>query len=64
MKLCLYARQYCKWPDKGCPKEELRPLFAEDPEPAVHEVWGCQCAGRRVPSSAYLMQLVQEGKIK
>ncbi len=64
MKLCLYARQQCRWPDKGCPREELRPLFASAPEHALHKVWGCEWTGPRVPAAAYLMQLVEEKKIK
>ena len=65
MKLCLYARQQCRWPDKGCLKEEeLRPLFASAPEHALHKVWACQWAGSRLTIAAYLMQLIEEKKIK
>jgi hypothetical protein len=62
--LCLYARQQCRWPDKGCPREELRPLFASSPERAVRKVWACQWAGSRLTVAAYLMQLVEEKKLK
>jgi len=64
MKACLYARQQCKWPDIGCPREELRPLFASDPEAAVHKVWGCQWAGSRLNLATYMMRLNEEGKLK
>ena len=65
MKVCPYARQVCKWPDEGCPREEeLRPVFASKPEVAVHEVWRCQWAGSRVPAAAYLMHLIEEKKLK
>ncbi len=64
MKACLYARQVCKWPDKGCPREELRPLFASEPEHALHEVWCCDWAGSRMPTAAYLMHLIKEKKLK
>ncbi len=64
MKLCLYARQQCKWPGKGCPREELRPLFSSSPEKAVRKVWACHWAGSRLTVAAYLMQLVEEKKLK
>ena len=65
MKVCLYARQQCKYPDKGCPREEeLRPIFASTPEQAVHKVWGCEWAGSRVPAAAYLMHLIKKKRLK
>lgn len=65
MKICLYARQACKWPDKGCFKdEELRPMFASAPELAVHKVWACQWAGRRLRIADYMMHLNEKGKLK
>ena len=65
MKLCLYARQQCKWPDKGCQREqELRPMFASDPESAVHQVWGCDWVGSRLTAAAYLMYLIEKGRLK
>lgn len=60
MKLCLYARQQCKYPSEGCPREELRPVFASEPEVAVRQVWSCQWAGSRVTVAAYLMYLAEE----
>ena len=64
MKVCLYARQECKWPDQGCLREaELRPMFASNPQVAVHEVWGCEWAGRRVTAAAYLMHLIDKGRL-
>ncbi len=65
MKICLYARQGCKWPDEGCPREEeLRPIFASKPEVAVREVWGCQWSGTRVTAAEYLMQLLEKEKVR
>lgn len=61
MKLCLYARQQCKWPDEGCPREEeLRSVFASSPETAVSKVWACQWAGSRLTIAAYLIYLAEE----
>ena len=61
MKICLYARQQCKWPDAGCPREgELRPVFASSPERAVREVWACQWAGSRLTIAGYLIYLAEE----
>ena len=63
MKVCLYARQQCKWPDKGCPREEeLHPIFASNPETAVRRVWSCEWSGSRLTAAAYLMYLIKEGK--
>ena len=65
MKICSYARQQCRWPDRACPRdEELRPLFATRPESAIRKVWACQWAGRRLPLAAYMMHLVEEKKLK
>jgi len=64
MKLCLYARQHCRWRDKGCPREELRPVFASSPERAVRKVWCCEWAGSRLPAAAYLMHLIEKRKLK
>ncbi len=65
MKICLYARQACKWPDQGCPRdEELRPMFASAPEHALHKVWACQWTGRRLNLPSYLMYLNEEGKLR
>ena len=65
MKVCLYARQQCKWPDKGCPREEeLRPMFASSPEKAVHRVWSCEWTGSRLAAVDYLMHLIREKKLK
>ena len=64
MKVCLYARQQCRWPDKGCPREELRPIFASNPEAAVHEVWCCEWAGSRLSAATYLMYLIEKGRLK
>lgn len=65
MKVCLYARQTCKWPDEGCARdEELCPLFATKPERAVRKVWACQWAGSRLTAASYLMQLLEEKKVK
>jgi len=63
MKLCLYARQQCKWLGEGCPREELHPLFASQSEAAVHEVWRCDWAGSRVTAATYLMYLIQKRKL-
>lgn len=64
VKVCLYARQQCKWPDRGCLREdELRPIFSAAPEKAVHEVWRCQWAGSRLSAASYLMYLTQK-KVK
>lgn len=64
MKVCSYARQQCRWLDKGCLRdEELRPLFASNPEAAVHEVWICEWAGSRVPAAVYLLYLIQRGRL-
>jgi len=64
MKLCLYARQQCRWPDKGCPRdEELLPLFASNPEAAVREVWCCEWAGGRLTATTYLIYLFQKGRL-
>ena len=61
MKLCLYARQQCKYPSEGCPREEdLRPVFASEPEAAVRRVWGCEWAGSRLTTGAYLIYLAEE----
>ena len=61
MKICPYARQQCKYPDKGCPREEeLRPVFASEPDRAVHLVWGCEWSGSRLAAAAYLMDLVEK----
>ena len=65
MKVCLYARQQCKWPDENCPRRaDLRPVFGADPEQAVRKVWGCQWAGSRLTTVSYLMYLVQKKKVK
>lgn len=65
MKVCLYARQQCKYPSEGCPREEeLGPIFAEHPEGAVHEVWRCEWAGSRMSAASYLMYLFEEKKVK
>jgi hypothetical protein len=65
VKVCLYARQQCKWVDKGCPREgELRPIFASTPEKAVHEVWRCQWAGSRLTIASYLMYLIRQKRDK
>ena len=65
MKVCSYARQACKWPDQGCPRdEELRPMFASSPEAAVRKVWACQWAGSRLTAAAYLIHLIEERKLK
>ncbi len=65
MKVCLYARQQCKYPDKGCPREEeLRPVFAAKPERAVHKVWGCEWSSSRITAADYLMHLIEEQKLK
>lgn len=61
MKICLYARQQCKWLGEGCLREEeLRPVFASEPERAVREVWACQWAGSRLTIVGYLMYLAEE----
>ena len=65
MKLCIYARQQCKWPDRPCPREEeLRPVFASSPEKALHQVWICGWAGSRIPAAAYRMHLMEERKLR
>ena len=65
MKVCLYARQQCKWPDKGCPREEeLRPIFASTPEHALHKVWSCEWSGSRLTAAAYLMHLIKKKGLK
>ena len=64
MKLCLYARQQCKYPSEGCPREELRAVFASAPERALHKVWACQWAGSRLTLASYLLQLIEERKLK
>ncbi|MBA7546668.1 hypothetical protein ES705_39060 [subsurface metagenome] len=65
MKVCPYARQQCKWPDKGCPREEeLRPIFASKPEIAVSRVWSCEWSGSRLTAASYLMHLIKEQKLK
>lgn len=64
MKVCPYARQQCKYPSEGCPREELRPLFASTPEAAVREVWTCEWAGSRVTAASYLIHLIEEKKLR
>lgn len=65
MKLCPYSRQQCKYPSGGCPRDgELRPIFAEHPERAVHLVWCCEWAGSRLSAATYLIHLLQEEKVK
>jgi len=65
MKVCLYARQQCRWPAQGGFKdEELRPMFASAPESAVRKVWACQWAGRRLNLADYMMHLNEAGKLK
>jgi len=65
MKVCPYARQQCKYPAKGCPREEeLRPIFASSPEQALHKVWSCEWASSRITAAAYLMHLIKKKGLK